>query len=365
MSIHRHGLMIGKFYPPHAGHHAVIRLAAAQCDEVTVLAMSSASETIALADRMSWLRAEHCHDANVRIAGIPCDAPLDVSDERVWTAQIAAMRAGLLAADARHQVDAVYCGDSYGDELARRFGAVAVEVDRTDLSSTAVRRDLGARWRDLAPTTRAGLTTRVVVLGAESTGTTTLAERLRSHYAARGGVWADTRCVPEYGRDYTAVKWTAQPDRPRGEISWEAADFDAVASEQTRIEEAAARDGSPLLICDTDAVATAIWERRYLGATARTGQPWTAVPGRAVYLLTDHRDVPWVDDGMREGDLDVRADMTEWFAEALTAAGRSWVLLTGSLSERLELAIRTVDPLLALGMRFGEPMHGPGFEATR
>lgn len=58
----------------------------------------------------------------------------------------------------------------------------------------------------------------------------------------------------------------------------------------------------------------------------------------------------------------MRAAMTGWFADALTAAGHSWVLLTGSLPERLELAVRTVDPLLDLSMRFGEPLHGPGFE---
>ena len=88
------------------------------------------------------------------------------------------------------------------------------------------------------------------------------------------------------------------------------------------------------------------------------------MPKRAVYLLTDHHGVPWHDDGMREGDLEVRAAMTDWFADALTAAGRSWVLLTGSSSDRLELAIATVDPLLQLGTSFGEPLRGPGFEAT-
>jgi hypothetical protein len=88
------------------------------------------------------------------------------------------------------------------------------------------------------------------------------------------------------------------------------------------------------------------------------------VPRRAAYLVTDHHGVPWRDDGMREGELDLRAAMTDWFVDALTAAGRSWVLLTGSLGERIELAIRTVDPLLEHAMRFGEPMHGPGFEAA-
>jgi nicotinamide riboside kinase len=61
------------------------------------------------------------------------------------------------------------------------------------------------------------------------------------------------------------------------------------------------------------------------------------------YLLTSHEGVPWHDDGLREGDLRVRAAMTEWFAAALTRAGHSWVLLTGTLEERLRLAIRSVD----------------------
>jgi HTH-type transcriptional regulator, transcriptional repressor of NAD biosynthesis genes len=361
MSGYRHGLLIGKFYPPHHGHHEVIRMAARQCDEVTVVVMASAAETIALSERIAWLRAEH---GDVRITGIACDAPLDVSDECVWTAQVAAMRAALRAAGTASRVDAVCCGDAYGAELARRFDAALLPVTRTALCSTAIRADLAGHWTDMAPAIRAGLATRVVIVGAESTGTTTVARALADHYRARGDSWSDTACVAEFGREYTATKWSAQGTRELGEVRWEADDFDVIASAQSMREEDAARAGGPLLICDTDAFATSIWERRYLGAAAREGQPWTAVPRRAVYLLTDHHGVPWRDDGMREGDLEVRAAMTEWFADALTAAGHSWVLLTGTLAQRLELATRTIDPLLALAARFGEPMHGPGFEAT-
>jgi HTH-type transcriptional repressor of NAD biosynthesis genes len=42
-------------------------------------------------------------------------------------------------------------------------------------------------------------------------------------------------------------------------------------------------------------------------------------------------------------------------------AGHSWVLLTGSLDERMDLAARTVDQLLAVRARFAEPLLGPGF----
>jgi NadR type nicotinamide-nucleotide adenylyltransferase len=361
MSEFDHGLLIGKFYPPRLGHHAGIRLGAARCRRFTVLVMASVVESIPLQQRVSWLREEHRDDANVEVLGIRCDAPMDVTDEQVWTAQVAVMQAALRAGGAP-PVDAVFCGDDYGDELARRFGAKAVRLDRYG-SSTAVRGDLAAHWDELAPVTRAGLATRVVVVGAESSGTTTVARLLAEHYAARGGVWARTRCVAEYGREYTMIKHRRERGDPR-DLAWGHADFDVIGPEQTRQEEEAARAGSPLLVCDTDAFATSLWERRYLGAAARTGQAWMRVPPRAVYLITDHEGVPWEDDGWREGDLQLRAAMTQWFIDALTAAGHSWVLLTGELSQRVDVAIRTVDPLLELAARFGEPLHGPGFEGS-
>ncbi|QIV80383.1 AAA family ATPase [Mycolicibacterium frederiksbergense] len=357
MNEFRHGLLVGKFYPPHLGHHQAIRAAAARCDAFTVLVMASAVETVPLADRVAWMREEHAGDANVRVAGIRCDAPMDVTDQRVWAAQVAVMRAGIGGV----AVDAVFSGDDYCVELARWFDAKAVRLERAG-SSTSVRRDLAGRWDQLATPTRAGLTTRVVVLGAESTGTTTIARRLAAHYAARGGVWSATQCVEEYGRDYTALKWAGNPGVRLDEMVWTAEDFDLIGPEQTRREQAAARAGSPVLICDTDAFATAIWKRRYLGDPS--GGAWTAVPPRAVYLVTDHVGVPWDDDGMREGDLAVRAAMTGWFIDALTGAGHSWVLLTGTPEQRLDVAFRTVEPLLQLRARFGEPLRGPGFEAT-
>jgi HTH-type transcriptional regulator, transcriptional repressor of NAD biosynthesis genes len=108
-------------------------------------------------------------------------------------------------------------------------------------------------------------------------------------------------------------------------------------------------------VCDTDAFATSVRERRYLGGQARRLQPWatTDLPRHDVYLLTSHEGVPWRDDGLRDGDLAVRAAMTGWFARALTAAGHSWVLLTGSLAGRPALALRVTDAVLARRAAFG------------
>lgn len=370
-----HGLLIGKFYPPHAGHHDAIRTASSQCVRLTVVVMASAVETIPLVDRVSWLRAEHAEDENVHVVGIPCDAPLDVDDEQVWRAQVALMSAAVASLTAK-PVDVVFSAEDYGHELARRLDAKFGQMSRPHgrQSGTSVRRDLVGGWDVLAPATRAGMTTRVVVVGAESTGTTTISRLVAEHYRGLGGVWARTGWVAEYGREYTAVKWRDSKDAARSagghepaldELVWAHDDFDRVALEQTREEERSARAGSPVLVCDTDAFATAVWERRYLGGGARVDPPWSVppqLPRRDVYLLTDHVGVPWNDDGLREGDLELRSAMTGWFAEALTDAGHSWVLLSGTVEQRVSLAIRTVDQLLEHRMRFAPPLTGPGFE---
>ncbi len=165
--MYRHGLFIGKFYPPHAGHHAVIRSAATRCDRLSVIAMATAVETIPLEDRLSWLRDEHRDEPNAAFAGVRCDAPVDVTDERVWAAQLAAMRAaaGTLTSD---PIDAVFSADRYGPELASRLDAELVAMHRPagSPSGTAIRADLAAGWARLAPATRSGLTTRVIVVGA-------------------------------------------------------------------------------------------------------------------------------------------------------------------------------------------------------
>lgn len=374
----KHGLFIGKFYPPHVGHHGVISRAADNCEQVTVVVMASFAETIPLGERVEWLAAEHSDELNVRVVGVRCDAPVDVDDSRVWDVQMAAMKAAVRTITGDH-IDVVYCAENYGQELAKRLGAQLSRVERPKASpsSSALRRDMAGAWTTLAPATRAGLTTRVVVVGAESSGTTTVSRHLAELYRGRSGVWSTTQWVAEFGREYTESKWTACREAavnaglpPPGidELIWDAVDFDNVAAEQTRRENLAAQIGSPVLFCDTDAFATAVWERRYLGAAARTDQLWARsphLPRHALYLVTDHRGVPWYDDGMREGDLAIRAAMTEWFIDALISAGHSWVLLSGTLKDRIELASRIIDPILEHRATFGTPLRGPGFEGRR
>ncbi|GAB3940609.1 hypothetical protein GCM10027614_24560 [Micromonospora vulcania] len=182
----RHGMVVGKFYPPHAGHHALITAAAARCATVTVVVAPSRRESIPLDVRLDWLREAHADTPWVRFVGRYDDHPVDYDDPVIWDAHCAVFREAV----GPEVVDAVFSSEAYGVELARRFAAVPVAVDpdrRTvPVSGTAVRADPAGHWRWLSPPVRAWFVRRVVVVGAESTGTTTMARRSPRTTAPRG-----------------------------------------------------------------------------------------------------------------------------------------------------------------------------------
>ena len=355
----RHGLVIGKFYPPHAGHHHLVRQAARGAARVTVVVMASSHESLSLADRVAWMREIHAADTNVTITGIRDDHPVDYQSDAIWRAHVALMEEAARAVTAA-PVDAVFTSEAYGDELARRLGARHVPVDpgraTQPVSGTAIRRDPIAHWPGLSACVRGHLAWRVVVVGAESTGKTTLAQELAERLRERGGSFANATWVPEVGREVTEQKLAALG---RGadidDLTWATGDFVDIAREQARREAAASRTGAPVLICDTDAFATAIWHERYRGErSAQVDAVGVSAPYH-LYLLTHHDDVPFHQDGLRDGEH-LRAWMTARFVERLQETGRRWRWARGAREAREASALAEIDALLAAGWKLNDPL---------
>jgi NadR type nicotinamide-nucleotide adenylyltransferase len=172
---------------------------------------------------------------------------------------------------------------------------------------------------------------RVGIVGAESTGKTTLAVALAEHY--------QTTWVPEFGRLYTEAR------RPRGEL-WRSDEFTFIAMEQARIEDALARIANQVLICDTDPFATAIWHERYLGTPSPDVQAVAAGRRYDLYILTDV-DTPFVPDDIRDGES-IREWMHKRFVDELSRMGIPVLLVSGPHEQRLAAAITRVDQMLAL-----------------
>lgn len=368
----RHGLVIGKFYPPHAGHFYLIQTAANHCEYVTVIAMAASHESILLELRLAWLKDGVAGQRHVSVVGVIDDVPVDYNDPDIWRQHVDLMRQALCQMDPPQSVavDAVFTSEPYGDELARHFGAASVCLDQArslyPVSGTAVRQDPVANWDHLSDAVRSWLCLKVVIVGAESTGKTTLAMSLAERLQQRGGVWARTRWVPEYGREYShnklaiargIAKRQCMPATELGDLAWTTTEFEVIAVQQREWERSAAAVTGPVLIADTDAFATGVWHERYTGIRSDQVDQIAggALPHR-LYILTDLDSVPFEQDGLRDGEH-LRDWMRQRFIERLDQAGVQWGCVQGSKEDYLLQALELIDEHLKRLWRFALPLE--------
>jgi len=363
----RHGLVIGKFYPPHAGHRLLIQTAARQCIQVTVIVMAASHESIRLEDRVAWMREIHGADAGVHVVGAIDDVPVDYGNADIWSQHVAIMQEALVQAGSP-SVDAVFTSEPYGAELARRFGARAATLDLQRLlvpiSATRVRADVPGHWAFLDPPVKAGLALQVVVVGAESTGTTTLSRDLVEALRRQGSADGLTQWVAEYGRTYSVEKVAdayagaqlrGEPMPDFVNLTWTSEEFVHIARQQNALQRAAARIGGPILVCDTDSFATGVWHERYLGNRNAEVEAEAELCRGTLYLLTHHDGVTFEQDGIRDGEA-IRSWMTERFIERLEESGRTFRVLRGTKEDRLNQALSLIQEFRASAWRFTPPL---------
>lgn len=320
------GLVIGKFYPPHRGHKFLIETALAQVDDLDILICSRAEQAIPGELRQQWLQEIH---PSTHVRAI--DDPGEDDDSEFWaeyTVQILG-----------YAPDVVFTSEDYGETYAHYLGCRHVMVDRerkhVPVSAKDIRRNPFHKWEFLEPCVRAYFSKRISVVGAESTGTTTLARQLAEHYKT---IW-----VPEYGREYCEKLQDAGVDLWK--YQWRGEEFLEIARKQQEMEDCMAREANRILICDTDVLSTGIWHERYMGMRSPEVEGIAAAHRHDLYFLTDC-DLPFVQDGLRDGES-IREWMTERFEQVLRERGLPWVKISGHGGQRLEAAIREVDKLLA------------------
>lgn len=176
---------------------------------------------------------------------------------------------------------------------------------------------------------------RVVLYGAESTGKSTLAEKLAARF---GAPWS-----AEYVREY----W----DTHDGVIT--AASLDAIARGQVSAEDQA-RDralasGSPVVLHDTDLLTCTIWDDLlFPGACPEWVRSEAAARVRRTDLfLFCETDLPWAPDPQRCFPDDAGREMCRRvFLEKLEATGVRWARVHGTEAEREMRAVAAIELLL-------------------
>ncbi len=179
------------------------------------------------------------------------------------------------------------------------------------------------------PPTRSKKTYRIALLGAESSGKTTLAAELT---AALRELGYNVGMVPEYLRTWCEEN-SRLPDF---------ADQEVILEGQLALEEAAA-DHFDVLVCDPAAITTGFYSLVYFGSDLHL--EWGLLDRYDQLFLCDI-DFPWQPDPLREGEV-AREQMHTLIVTHLTQKQKivegKIPLLSGSTSERRSLALALLD----------------------
>jgi NadR type nicotinamide-nucleotide adenylyltransferase len=175
-------------------------------------------------------------------------------------------------------------------------------------------------------------TKKIVVIGPESTGKSTLCEQLAIHYNT---VWC-----PEYARDHLlkfGKKYTYD-------------DLLTIAKGQLAMEYAnlyrAIDMGKAAMFIDTDMYVMKVWSEFVFGKCHRFILDEIVERKYDLYLLCN-TDLPWVKDELREyPDLETRQKLFFIYKDIMVNQSVPWVEITGNNEERLKVAVKAVDKLL-------------------
>ncbi len=172
---------------------------------------------------------------------------------------------------------------------------------------------------------------KIVLFGPESTGKTTLSKLLARQYNT---VW-----VREFARNYLQNKWNNERKTCEHE------DLVPIAIGQMNLENDLSKKADKVLICDTDLLETKVYSEEYYGGFVDPELDNAALKNQYdLYLLT-YIDTPWEEDDLRDRP-EQRQEMFDAFESALIKHNRPFILLKGTVKNRLDKATLAIDKLL-------------------
>ncbi|TAH14518.1 MAG: ATPase [Sphingobacteriia bacterium] len=171
---------------------------------------------------------------------------------------------------------------------------------------------------------------KIVIIGPESTGKSTLCTLLADHYK--------TKWCSEFARDYLLTNG----------MDYKASDLVNIAKGQLALEEEVTSTikNPSLLFVDTDMYVMKVWSEYVFGECDFFILDQIVKRKYDHYLLCNI-DLPWVKDELREyPDEKPRIELFNIYKDLLINQSVPWTIISGSYEERLAKAIETVDAII-------------------
>jgi NadR type nicotinamide-nucleotide adenylyltransferase len=182
---------------------------------------------------------------------------------------------------------------------------------------------------------------KIVIIGPESTGKSTLTRLLAEHYCTE---WCE-----EYAREYLLTNGTNYSYQDlltiaKGQLELEDSYQLSVNSKQLSVNDSRLSTfNSRLLFIDTDMYVMKVWCEYVFGKCHPYIEEQIAERKYDLYLLCNI-DLPWVKDELREyPDEAPRRELYAIYKNILQNQSVPWVDISGNYEERLQKAIEAVD----------------------
>ncbi len=185
---------------------------------------------------------------------------------------------------------------------------------------------------------------KIVIIGPESTGKSTLSELLAAHYNT---IWCE-----EYAREYLLTHGTNYSfddllTIAKGQVVLEdSCELLVVSGQKTTNNSQLTPHNSPLLFIDTDMYVMKVWCEYVFGKCHDYIYEQIAQRKYDLYLLCNI-DLPWVQDELREyPDEAPRKELYAIYKNIMENQSVPWVDISGNYEERLQKAIEAVERIL-------------------
>lgn len=278
------GLTLGKYAPFHKGHQYVIETALKEVDELFVLIYDTKVIDVPLTVRSNWIRTLY---KDVKV--IECWDGIDgtSNDENFKKMQeeyIIKMLNG-------QKITHFYSSEFYGEHVSKALNAIDRRIDekreKIEISGTKIREN-AYKYKDyLDEFVYKDLITKVVFVGAMSTGKSTITKEIAQIY--------NTNFASEYGRDY----WEEHQNDRRIPLEG----FNEIATIHIQKEDEALKDSNKYLFVDTNAVTTYMFSKDYHGKATKLVENLALENSRRydIWFLCED-DIPYEDTWDRSGD---------------------------------------------------------------
>ena len=319
--------VFGKFLPFHKAHQAMISFALNNCDFLSVLVCYDNQEHIPGEVRKNWIEATFENTSNMEVKILRYDNRLlpntsqtSLTVSEIWSTEFKKLYP---------EYNLLITSEPYGDLVAGFMGIkhlpFNLEKDIHHVSATAIRNNLFANWHHLPAAVKPYFVVKVVILGTESTGKTTLTEKLGGYY--------NCSMVAEAGRDLI-------PDST--DFSFD--DLLSVANEHAKkIDEAVCGD-SPLVIIDTDIHITKSYAKFTFDIELPVNEHIYKINKADLYLYLNN-DAPYYQDGTRLNKND-RDLLDQSHREVLADHQIKFVEISGNWQSRFEQAVSEISKLI-------------------